>query len=115
MAPPLVWKPVACFDVPEGYVFRFHKFGIGWSEGASGILHFRVQVDGDPIGPQYADFTHQAGALNILDMLPCDFNVLGPAKVCIMAANPGPGDHTAFGRIFGYLGPDAYGETYAAR
>jgi len=99
--------PLATVDVPKGRVFRFHKFGVGWSVGGQGSLQFRVSVDGDPIGIGLAAFTHEAGALNVADMFEAEYTVEGPATVAVECYNShATTDYTGYGRIIGYLGPN---------
>lgn len=100
---------LAEYIVPEGKIFRFEAMGNNWSSGGGGSLFFRVAVNKDAIGTGFANFTHQMGDINILDMYPLGINIRGDGKtvVAVQVRN----DHTtidydAFARIKGILGPD---------
>ena len=103
------WTVIAQYDVPEGRVFQFDRFGVGYSCNGEGYLHFGVCIDDKPLGPGLGDFEYEMGALNFADMCIVQQRIKGQAKVTIEARiDPAAPDdtYTAYGRIFGYLGAD---------
>lgn len=101
---PPTWIELCAFEVPRGHMFRWDKFGLGWPGPASGFLHFRLVLNDTVLGRSWGDFTHQAGALNVLDMFPLGVNVVGPQKVRILVYNTAVPSYDVYARIVGYLG-----------
>lgn len=100
------YEEVCHFDVPEGQVFWLERVGIDWEENADGDMYFCVCKDGTPIGPGFDDFQHQIGGLNFADMCVVQQRIVGPAYVSIEVRNPSVNDWDAYGRIFGFIGPN---------
>lgn len=104
------WTEIAAYDVPQGHIFFFDRFGVDYQAGTAAVagdMHFGVLVNAEPLGEGFGDFTHLMGALNYADMCVVQQRILGPATVSIEARIPdGETNHDAYGRIYGFLGPD---------
>jgi len=96
---------IAQYDVPDGKVFRFEKFGVDWDDG-DGYLTWSVKINGVALH-SYGSFKYQAGALSDLEMCQVGINVKGPAAVTIECSNSDTSAaHRVYARIKGGLVED---------
>lgn len=103
------WTAIAVFNVPKGMLFRLDRVGVDYDveQGTTpGMVEYCVTVNDQPIGLGFGSFRYIIGALNFRDMIVVGQSVQGPAIVEICAQNHDIVDRTAWGRMFGYLGPN---------